>query len=201
VIDAIIGRYRSARVKRFTVLLGPGPQAAEIERWLVHRRFTRHGGYVLLLRDGRKPVMRAVTDLRVARAGRSHREAVVRILGEAFAVPPGQRGWSLATAADPAYQHFLAFAGRMPAAVGAVRVEDGLAWLGGAATRTRWRHRGAHGALIAARLRRAVRFGCRWAWSETVEPTPGRPGGSRRNLLRFGFEQACVKPIYLWSGE
>src|SRR2546425_8660509 len=75
-VDTIIERYRSARVKRFTVLLGPGPQAAEIERWLLRRRFTRRGGYALLLRDCRKPV---------PRAGRAHREAVGRILGEAFA--------------------------------------------------------------------------------------------------------------------
>lgn len=199
-IDGIIERYRSARVKRFSVLLGPGPQAAHIERWLLRRRFTRHGGYALLVRDCRQPVPRAVTDLRVGRAARSHREAIVRILGESFSMPASRRAWSLATVADPAYQYFLAFAGTMPAAVAAVRVEDDLAWLGGAATRTRWRHRGAHGALIAARLRRAARSGCRWAWSETAEPAPGRPGGSRRNLLRFGFEQACVKPIYLWNG-
>jgi hypothetical protein len=198
-IDTIIARYQAARVKRFSVLLGPGPQSAEIERWLLRRRFTRRTGHLLLLRDCRKPVPRAETDLRIARAGRTHREAVVRIVSESFSMPASRRKWALATAADPAYQRVLAFSGKMPVAVAALRVEGSLAWLGGAATRTCWRHHGAHGALIAARLKRAALAGCRWAWCETAEPAPGRPDGSRRNLVRFGFEPVCLKPSYLWT--
>ena len=93
----------------------------------------------------------------------------------------------------------MAFAGRIAVAVAAVRIDQGLAWLGGAATRTRWRGRGAQSALIAARLRRAQRAGCGWAWSETHEPMRGRPDGSRRNLTRLGFEQVLVEPIYVWE--
>jgi GNAT superfamily N-acetyltransferase len=78
-----------------------------------------------------------------------------------------------------------------------LRVEDGLAWLGGGAVRTPWRRRGIHQALILARLRRAARQGCRWAWVETAEPHTGRPDGSRRNLLRLGFEEIGTEPSYV----
>jgi hypothetical protein len=71
--------------------------------------------------------------------------------------------WSLAAAGAPHNQNFVAYAGRTAVAVGTLVVADGLAWLGGASTRTRWRRRGAQSALIAARLRKAARSGCRWA--------------------------------------
>src|SRR5438874_1933899 len=38
-IDEIVERYRQARVKRFSVLLGPGPQIPRITRWLEARGF------------------------------------------------------------------------------------------------------------------------------------------------------------------
>ncbi len=112
------------------------------------------------------------------------------------AVMRDEPDWSALPA--PGYEHYLALEGTTPVAVGALRIERDLAWLGGAATLTPWRRRGAHGALIAARLRRAARRGCRWAWVETAAPVPGRPAGSWRNLLRHGFEEVCLKPIFLW---
>lgn len=86
-----------------------------------------------------------------------------------------------------------------PVAVGALRIEGDLAWFGGTATLPRWRHRGAHTAVIGARLRRAARAGCRWVWVETAAPARGRPDGSRRNLLRMGFEQVCLRPTFVWN--
>jgi hypothetical protein len=71
--------------------------------------------------------------------------------------------------------------------------------LGGGATRTRWRRRGAHHALILARLRRAASLGCRWVWVETAAPARGRPDGSRRNLLRLGFREVAGKPLFVWE--
>lgn len=198
-VDGIIGHYRAAKVKRFSVLLGPGPQSAEIERWLIRRGLVRHGGYALHVRDLRTPVPSVMTKLRVARARRADDEAVVRILSESFWVPVSRKQWTLAAAAARENEILLAWAGATPVAVATVRVTDRLAWLGGASTRVRWRRQGAQGALIAARLRRATKAGCEWAWSETAPQVAGRPDGSRRNLVRMGFEQVAIKPAFVWQ--
>jgi hypothetical protein len=199
ILDEIISIFRSARVRLFGVLLSPGPQAEAIERWLRKRGFRRDGGHAMLVRDCARPVPSVSTELRVERALRSDAPAMVRIIQQTFGIPESRRAWSLAGATSARYEPYLAYRGRTPVAVASLRIEDDLAWLGGAGTLTRWRRHGAQSALIAARLRRAARAGCRWAWVETAIPEPRRPGGSRRNLLRMGFEEVCEKPQWVWT--
>ena len=198
-IDALVERYRAAKVRRFSVLLSPGRQAAALARCLEARGFIRRPGHALLLRDCGRPVERVATTLKVVREAARLRRAAIGILGESFAMPASRATWYLAARSRDGYEHFLALDGSRPVAVGSLWIEGDLAWLGGAATRTPWRRRGAQSALIAVRLRRAARRGCRWAWSETAEPVRGRPDGSRRNMLRHGFAQACLKAKYVWQ--
>jgi hypothetical protein len=198
-VDEIIGFFHAARLRRFSILLCPGPQFEMISGWLVARGFQRGAGHALLARDGAQPVPRAPSSLRIARARREDAPAMVSILQRCFGVPESREAWSLAAASSPRYEHFLAFHGAKPVAVGSLGVDDELGWLGGAATLTKWRRKGAQRALIAARLRSAARQGCRWAWVETAVEEPGRPGGSRRNMLAMGFEQVCVKPSWTWT--
>jgi len=197
-IDTLIQRYRAARVKRFCVMVGPGPRAAGLVRRLAARGFVRRPGLALLVRDGRKPVSRMTGTLRVVRESRAlHRDAL-EILHESFPTPASRLAWPIAARTSGGGENFIALDGARPVAVASLRVDGDLAWLGGAATRTFWRRRGAQSALIAQRLRRAARLGCRWTWCETAEPTPGRPDISRRNLLRHGFEQVGVSLQYVW---
>ena len=184
---------------RFSVLLGPGPQASAIGEWLLKRGFERHEGHMLMLRDARARVPGANAGCRVVRATPRHAPAIARILEETFGLPVSRRGWAMAAIEKRTYDYFVAMVGRTPVGVGAARVDGSLAWLGAGATLTRWRRHGVHAALIAARLRSAARRGCRWAWVETAMPVAGRAGGSRRNLLRLGFEEVCEKPSFVWG--
>jgi hypothetical protein len=198
-IDEIIAFFRAAKLKRFSILLCPGPQAETIAGWLRAKGFKPGSGQAVLARDGGKPVPSPGTDLRIARARRSDAAAMVGILQQSFGTPPSRRAWSLAAATAPHYEHYLAFDRTRPVAVASMRIESEIAWLGGAATLTKWRRRGAQSGLIAARLRRAAREDCRWAWVETAVQEPGRPAGSRRNLLRVGFEEVAIKALWVWS--
>jgi hypothetical protein len=200
-IDAIIARFRRHRLPRFSVMLSPGPQSAEIAAWLLERGFARHAGYALLVRDARRPIASPPTDLRVAKATRRDTESIVSVQEQCFAGPPSRRPWALAGTFLPGLEQYLAWAGRVPVGTGTLRIEGELAWLGGGATLTPWRRHGAHTALIAVRLRRAARAGCRWSWVETAEPEPGRPTVSNRNLVRMGFKPACVKPAFVWHAD
>lgn len=200
-IDEIIALYRQAKLRRFSVMMSPGPQAERITEWLLARGFTRHGGHSLLVRDARETVPTLRSAVRVARARRADVEAILAIHERCFALAASRRPWSRAALEDPELEQYVAWVGATPVAVGALRMEGRLGWLGGGATLTRWRRHGAHGAVIAARLRRAARRGCRWVWVETAIPAPGRPEGSRRNLVRAGFAEACIKPTFVWHAR
>src|SRR5690242_5549002 len=196
-LEEIVSFYRAAGAARFGLELGPGPQAAAIARWLEARGCVRRPGYLMLAREVRPPGPPIPPGVRVRRARGAELATVVDLFGSVFPQPPSRRAWALASVRRHG-EHFLARVGGAPAGAGTLQVHGALAALAGGATLTRWRRHGAHAAVIAARLRRAARLGCRWAWSETSTPRPGRPGGSRRNLLRLGFRELGVKPLYVW---
>jgi hypothetical protein len=84
---------------------------------------------------------------------------------------------------------FLARVGAEPAGAGALWIDGEVAALFSTATRTPFRRRGVHGALLHARLAAAIAAGCEWA---TVQTVPG--SDSQRNVERHGFAVAYTKP-------
>jgi hypothetical protein len=197
-IDEIIDIYRGARLRRFSIIVGPGPQSETIARWLVARGLTPRGGHSLLARRCTIPAPLIRSSVRVVRAGRARADAILAIHERCFALPASRRDWSRAGLRSAGQEQYVAMVGRTVVGAGTLRVDGDLAWLGGGATLTRWRRQGAHHALIVTRLRSAARRGCRWVWVETALPVPGRPQGSRRNLMRLGFEEVCRKPSFIW---
>ena len=85
-------------------------------------------------------------------------------------------------AAMPSAQCFLAFDDGEAAGGAALAVGDGLATLFADSSIARFRRRGLHGELIAARLAESAARGCDLAAACTQ---PGSP--SQRNYERFGF--------------
>jgi GNAT superfamily N-acetyltransferase len=85
---------------------------------------------------------------------------------------------------------YWAFIDGQPAAAGAVAANHGAALLYADSTRPRYRRRGAHLALIGARLERARAMGCDLAAS-TVSPG----SGSQRNYERLGFRICYTKVL------
>ena len=197
-IDEIIDVYRDAKLGRFGFMIGPGPQAGSIRRWLLARGFAPRGGHSLLARPCSVAIPALPFGVRVVRATTGHEDAILAIHERCFALPPSRRIWGRASLRSAGQEQYVAMVGRTVVGAGTLRIDGNLAWMGGGATLTRWRRRGAHHGLIVARLRRAARRGCAWVWVETALPVPGRPQGSRRNLMRLGFEEVCEKPVFVW---
>src|SRR5690606_33180279 len=82
----------------------------------------------------------------------------------------------------PRWHTFVACDGDEIASAGLLYVEDEIGYLAGGATRPRHRQRGGQGAVMAARVRRALELGCRVVVSETGAPAPGDPQHSHRNM-------------------
>lgn len=66
-----------------------------------------------------------------------------------------------------------------------------------AATLPEYGGRGAQSAFLARRMQDAADLGCESLISETAEDTLERPVASYRNMRRFGFEVAYLRPNYL----
>lgn len=75
-------------------------------------------------------------------------------------------------------------------ACGSLHAVEGIGWLGGAATLTAHRGRGAQSELIVDRLHRAGRAGCRLAAATAL---PGRT--SARNLAAHGFQLLYTQAV------
>jgi GNAT superfamily N-acetyltransferase len=137
------------------------------------------------------------TTLRLARVSD---EAAAASFGRAVCV-----GYGLPEVLEPAitstwqrgWECWLALDGDEPAGAAALFVDDGVAYLGIAATLPEHRGKGAQGALLAHRIRRAAELGCDTILTETGERRDDRPSGSYRNILRAGFEEVGVTANWL----
>ena len=199
-LDHILDVFRASRVKRFSLHQGPFAQAGGITEGLLGRGFKVHHHYSKLWRDTSAPFAVA-TDLRVHRIRKPEAEVFARacVEGENFGWTADRSAWIQAAVGAPGFSHYLAFDGDKPVATGLLYVQGDSGWLGWGGTLSAYRRRGAHSALIAARVKRAAQLGAKWIVSETLAPTPGRPSGSYRNQLRQGFEQAYQRPIWVWE--
>jgi GNAT superfamily N-acetyltransferase len=163
---------------------------------LVERGFER--GYAWMkFRRGVEPPPEVATTLRVEEIGAEDGAAFGTIVARGFGLPAVAGEWFAALAEWPRFHLFLAYDGDEPAGAGALFVGDEVGWLGVAATLPEHRRKGAQGALLAARIRRARELGLSALATETGERTADRPSGSYRNILRLGFEELYLRPNYV----
>jgi hypothetical protein len=199
-IDQVLDLYRAFKVKRFSFHRSPCPQFDLIGGWLANRAFEPHHCYSSLFRDTRA-LPRVESEFRVRRAGKADAARYASVFAALFTVPPGHLEWVAASIGAPGFNHYLAMAGERPVGIGMVYVEGDRAWMGQGGTLTPFRRRGGQAALIAARVRRAAELGAGWVTSVTLEPRRGRPSGSYRNLLKYGFREVYQRPIWMWDSR
>ncbi len=109
-------------------------------------------------------------------------------IGPWFASLAGRHGWRV----------YLAYAGDMPVACGALYLDAGWGWLGIDATLPEFRGRGVQTALIQRRIADAAAAGIEALTAETGQPAPGMEHSSRsyRNYHKAGFIKAYTRPNY-----
>jgi GNAT superfamily N-acetyltransferase len=146
---------------------------------------------------GVEPPPEVETTLRVERVGADRGGAFGTIVVRGFGLPDFASAWFAALAERPRFHLFLAYDGDEPAGAGALFADDGIGWLGVAATLPEHRRKGAQGAVLAARIGLARELGLRALATETGERTAERPSNSYRNILRAGFEERYVRPNYV----
>jgi GNAT superfamily N-acetyltransferase len=181
---------------RFYVTLSPSAKPAAISGWLQARGFEPGWGW-MQFRRGVEQAPEVETDLDVVEIGPEHADAFSRIVCTAYGLPPETEPVTRAAVGKPGWTCWIAFAGDQPAGAAALYVAEDAGYLGYAGTLPGHRGKGAQGALLGARIRRARDLGCDAVYTETGERRPDRPSSSYRNILRAGFEELYVVPNWM----
>jgi GNAT superfamily N-acetyltransferase len=197
-IDRAIDFYANAGVPRFFVHLHPDAQPAELPQWLESRGLTHYNNWVKLHR-GMEPVDNAQTDLEVRQIDEDAAATFAKIVKGSFEWPDPVEPLVASLVGRPNWLHYIAYDGEAPAATAALFVHGEYGWLDFAATLPEHRGRGGQNALIARRIQDAAARGVKHLIVETAEEKPDKPSPSYRNIARFGFETAYVRPNYLWT--
>ncbi|UCD63207.1 MAG: GNAT family N-acetyltransferase [Candidatus Zixiibacteriota bacterium] len=197
-IDSWIEAYKSAGAGRFFVQPSPTALEDQIEHRLERKGFRHYNNWVKLYRklDPLPPIR---SDLGTRQIGPDEGGTFGQIVAECFEWPEIAVNWLAATVGRPNWHHFMAYAADRPVATAAMYTAGDYAWADFAATLAAYRGRGAQSVLMARRLEAAANAGCRWLIVETAENREGKPAPSFRNMVRYGFTQAYVRPNYLWT--
>lgn len=197
-LDDIISIYERAGVGRFFIQLSPVALQTSLSDLLIDRGFVHHNNWVKLHRR-LKPIEPIETILRVEEISADQAELFGRIVVDNFEWPR-QLVASIAGTVDRRnWRHYMAFDGDRPVATGAMYIKNEYGWIDLAATLENYRGRGAQASILTQRIYDASRAGCRWLVAETAEETPDRSVPSYRNMVRYGFEVAYIRPNYLYS--
>lgn len=178
--------------------VAPGlPGTAAAESRLRAAGFAPGYGWMRFVRDAHPPRFTPRDDVEVVELDAAAEEPFAAIVAAGFGLPawsadlfaglPGRPGWRCYAARVD---------GRAQAAAAMFLDATGVAKLGMAATLEPARGRGCQLALLHRRIVDAAEAGCELLLVETGERVPDRPSNSYRNILRAGFIEAYVCPVW-----
>jgi ribosomal protein S18 acetylase RimI-like enzyme len=196
---AAIERFFAGHGQRFYVSLSPQARPSDLPQRLERRGFESVYAWMKFSR-GVEPPPQTETELRVELVGPEKGEDFGEVVAAGYELEPFTVPW-LAELPKTSWRCYVAYDGDEPAGAAALYVHDGGGYLCFAATRPEHRRKGAQSALLAARIRDAAQAGCTGLFTETGERIPLKPSNSYRNILRFGFEEAYLRPNYLSPDE
>lgn len=169
-----------------TISLAPGARPDALPAWLAARGLRVTDEWAVLVRDAAPPAP-APTDLTVVDADP---ERFGQVLVRGYETPDALGQWVAALVGRPGWRTLLARDGDTPVGCAAVRIADGGAWFGPAATLPAARGRGAQSALFARRIALCIDAGCELLVTEALPDTPETPNPSYRNMIRAGFVES-----------
>jgi hypothetical protein len=197
-VETIVSAYRENDVAQYFVQLHPDAGPGELPEWMNSEGLKPDRGWQKFSRNPVKVEDRQTT-LVVREIGAEYGPAFGEIICSAFdlgdkAIPwlaklPGREDWHI----------FMSFDGDKPAGAGALFVRNGYGWTDYGATSPESRRQGSQGAVMAARLNRAIELGCQKIFTCTGVSVPGDPQHSYSNILKAGFKEDYVRENYVPS--
>jgi len=181
------------------VAVAPGARPEALTGWLADRGLEPGWGW-MAFRRGLEPLPAPETSLRLVRVAESESHDFGRIVAAGYGLPEEVVSWA-GEAHAHGWECWLALDGDEPAAAAGLYVEDGVGYIGFAATLPEHRGKGGQSALLAHRIERARELGCDVLVTETGERRDDLPSNSYRNILRAGFQEVAVRANWLRSAR
>jgi GNAT superfamily N-acetyltransferase len=193
-LDAIEAFF-AGHGQHFYVSLSPLAMPSDLRGRLERRGFTDGYAWMKFTR-GSEPPPPADTALRVEAVDAGGGTDFGEVVAAGYELEPFTADW-LAELPRTSWRCYVAYDGIEPAGAAALYTHGRAGYLCFAATKPEHRRKGAQSALLAARIREAAEAGCTALFTETGERIPMKPSNSYRNILRFGFSEAYLRPNYL----
>lgn len=193
-IDQVVSLFKDSAIGAYWVHIVPSARPADLAALLQQRGFSLppRRSWAKFLRSPEVPPM-PCSALRIRKAAASDADALAGVLRSAFGMPASIEPWFAALVGRPKWHVWVAEDNDRIVATGSLFVDADTAWLGAGGTLAEQRGKGAHNALIAARIAAAAELGCRIIATETGEPVQAEANPSLVNLRRAGFVQVCSR--------
>jgi hypothetical protein len=192
-VEAASRFFLDLGVAQSVIHVTPSAEPADLEPWLEARGYVKGARWVKLWRT-LDDLPAPSSSLRIERIEEPSAEVFADVCLTAFEMPPAVGDSVRATVGRPGWVHYLGYDGETPVSTAAMRVAEGVAWLGYGGTLESHRGRGWQTAMFLRRLADAREMGCRLAITETGEETEKNPvNHSYRNMLRTGFQLAYAR--------
>jgi ribosomal protein S18 acetylase RimI-like enzyme len=199
-IKSILRFFRGVGVNRFFIQVSPFARPNDLVEMLERNGLKYYNHWAKLYRKSKDRIPVPETDLKIIRIDEDYAD----LFGEIVIRPFGWDSYKdilshlfSKTVGQPGYHHYIAFDDNTPIAAASLYVNGKFGSLAMAGTLEEYRGRGAQSALLARRILDAHKMGCRYLFSETAEDTPEKGSASYRNLRRFGFKLAYLRPNYI----
>lgn len=194
-VSRLSATYRGAGITRFFVQVTPDAMTGSLARRIAHAGLEEARGWQKFSREP-SPVDLPQTPFRVEEIGPDHGADFAHIVCAGFDLGEIAEPWLARLPGRDNWRVFMTFAGDIPAGAGAMYVENGVAWTDWGATAPAFRGRGSQGLLLATRIDRAHKLGCKSIHTCTGEAVPGDPQHSWNNIVRHGFAPDYVRANY-----
>ncbi len=196
-LEKIIGLYRESGTKKFFFQIPPAARPENIPGILRQYGLEHYNNWVKLYREaGRIDIPE--TGLRVEKIDSGKGGIFGDIVAQSFGWPDGGSKWVAGLTGCPRWNHYMAFNDDTPIATGAFFVDGDFAWIDFAATLEKYRGRGAQKALLKRRMDDIVQAGAKYVVVETAQQTAEKDAPSYRNMVRYGFREAYIRPNYIF---
>lgn len=199
-IDKIISIYKAAGVNRFFIQLNTLITDSSIPKLLEKAGFTHYNNWIKLYRDV-TPLKNVESDLTVQKIDRNMSNEFAKIVCDSFEWGADCIPWIAATVGRNNWYHYMAFDDNKPAATGAFYKHNEYAWIDFAATKEEYRGKGAQAIISKMRIDDIIESEVKTIVVETAQQTEKHSAPSYRNMLRYGFKEAYVRPNYIMVFE
>lgn len=198
-LKKIIELYKNEGAERFFVQVSPVAQVENYKEVLKNSGFEHYNNWSKFYKklDEKLPIPE--NNLSVEEISFDETEMFNDIMKDAFEFEKGLEKLLTQTIERDGWKHYLAKENDTAIGAASVFLNGKYASLAISGTKQNARGKGAQTSLITQRINDAYNAGCEYIIVETAEDKPDKPSVSNRNIKRFGFEQAYLRPNFIYK--